>query len=63
MPAPEYRADQVGSLLRPPEVLEARTSYNNAGISLEQLREIEDKAILDTLNFDLPQLVSAKTVS
>ena len=50
MPTPEFRADQVGSLLRPPEVLEARTSYNNAGISLEQLREIEDKAILDTLS-------------
>ena len=31
-------------------MLEARNSYNNAGISLEQLREIEEKAILETLN-------------
>ncbi len=41
-----YRADQVGSLLRPPELLEART--NPAG-SREQLTAIEDRYILDAL--------------
>ena len=41
----KYRADQVGSFLRPPELLEARVS----GASKEQLREIEDRAILEVL--------------
>ncbi|HXW63314.1 MAG TPA: hypothetical protein VEJ45_11985, partial [Candidatus Acidoferrales bacterium] len=39
-----YRADQVGSLLRPPELLEAR----NAGDPAKQ-RELEDKHILRAL--------------
>ncbi|KKK36744.1 5-methyltetrahydropteroyltriglutamate--homocysteine methyltransferase [Mesobacillus campisalis] len=36
-----FRADHVGSLLRPKHLLEARTSFNNGEISAEQLREIE----------------------
>lgn len=40
-----YRADQVGSFLRPPELLEART----AGMAPERLREIEDRHILRVL--------------
>ena len=38
----EYRADHVGSLLRPKELLEARA---NPAIAAEQLREIEDRQI------------------
>src|SRR5580704_14513206 len=38
----KYRADHVGSLLRPPELLEAR---KNPSISPEQLRVIEDRHI------------------
>jgi 5-methyltetrahydropteroyltriglutamate--homocysteine methyltransferase len=41
-----YRADQVGSLLRPLELLEAR---NNPGISRRELSAIEDRYILDVL--------------
>jgi 5-methyltetrahydropteroyltriglutamate--homocysteine methyltransferase len=41
-----YRADQVGSLLRPPELLQARTI---PGVSREQLTAIEDRHILDVL--------------
>jgi 5-methyltetrahydropteroyltriglutamate--homocysteine methyltransferase len=41
-----YRADQVGSLLRPPALLEAR---NNPGISRGELTAIEDRYILDVL--------------
>jgi 5-methyltetrahydropteroyltriglutamate--homocysteine methyltransferase len=41
-----YRADQVGSFLRPSELLEAR---NNPAISHEQLTAIEDRFILDVL--------------
>src|SRR5579862_3899674 len=43
MPA-QYRADHVGSLLRPLELLEARHSA-----SPEQLRAIEDRHILRVL--------------
>ncbi|ETX03056.1 MAG: hypothetical protein ETSY1_01420 [Candidatus Entotheonella factor] len=48
MPVP-YRADQVGSLLRPAEVLEARAAYAQGQIDLARLREVEDRAILDVL--------------
>ncbi|ETX07127.1 hypothetical protein [Candidatus Entotheonella palauensis] len=44
-----YRADQVGSLLRPAEVLEARAAYAEGRVELAQLREAEDRAILDAL--------------
>jgi 5-methyltetrahydropteroyltriglutamate--homocysteine methyltransferase len=44
-----YRADQVGSLLRPPEVLEAHAAFREGTISLEQLRQVEDAAILTAL--------------
>ena len=44
-----YRADHVGSLLRPPELLVARDSHDSGQLSLEQLREIEDQAILQAL--------------
>ena len=42
-------ADQVGSLLRPPELLQARAEYQQGHITLEQLRKAEDRAILDAL--------------
>ena len=44
-----YRAEHIGSLLRPKELLEARESHHQAKISSEQLRDIEDKYILDAL--------------
>ncbi len=44
-----YRADHVGSLLRPPELLEARAAYGEGRISLDQLRAMEDQAVLDAL--------------
>ncbi len=44
-----YRADQVGSLLRPAEVLRARAELQAGRIGLEQLRAVEDQAILDAL--------------
>ena len=37
-----YRADHVGSFLRPAELLEARRS----ALALEQLHRLEDKHIL-----------------
>jgi len=46
MSAP-YRADQVGSLLRPPELLRARAAYAAGSLPESELRAIEDWAILD----------------
>ena len=42
---PPFRADHVGSLLRPPELLEARDRNARGELSPEALREIEDKHI------------------
>ena len=46
---PPFRADQVGSLLRPPEVKESRLRWKNGEISAEELRTVEDKAIAETV--------------
>jgi 5-methyltetrahydropteroyltriglutamate--homocysteine methyltransferase len=43
------RADHVGSLLRPPALLEARAARERGEIPLEALRAVEDAAILDAL--------------
>src|SRR5438552_7749441 len=48
MAAP-YRADHVGSLLRPDEVLKAHEAFEQGKMSLEQLRETEDRAIRDVI--------------
>jgi 5-methyltetrahydropteroyltriglutamate--homocysteine methyltransferase len=47
--ATPYRADHVGSLLRPPELLQARMAHEQGRITQEQLCQIEDQAILDVL--------------
>jgi methionine synthase II (cobalamin-independent) len=44
-----YRADHVGSLLRPPELLAAREAAAENRISDDQLREAEDAAVLQAL--------------
>ena len=45
----EYRVDQVGSLLRPPELIQARAAFGTKQMPLEQLRKLEDQAIGDIL--------------
>ena len=42
---PPFRADHVGSLLRPPELLRAREQIAAGEISRDELRAIEDEAI------------------
>jgi len=42
---PPFRADHVGSLLRPPELKQARDDFKNKKIPREKLKEVEDKAI------------------
>jgi 5-methyltetrahydropteroyltriglutamate--homocysteine methyltransferase len=47
--APPFRADHVGSLLRPPELLRAREDFAADQISGEELRSLEDEAIRDVV--------------
>ena len=49
MPHPPFRADHVGSLLRPPELLRARAEHQAGRISAEELRRVEDEAIRDVV--------------
>jgi 5-methyltetrahydropteroyltriglutamate--homocysteine methyltransferase len=44
---PPFRADHVGSFLRPPELLKARQAFAAGQLSADDLRETEDRAIRD----------------
>ena len=44
-----FRANHVGSLLRPPELLQAREKQQKGEINAAQLREIEDRCIRDAV--------------
>ena len=44
-----YRADQVGSLLRPDGLMKARRQRAEGRLSVEELRALEDEAILEAL--------------
>jgi 5-methyltetrahydropteroyltriglutamate--homocysteine methyltransferase len=45
----DYRADQVGSFTRPPELKQARAAFRSGQLSHDALRQVEDRAILDAL--------------
>ncbi len=46
---PAYRADHIGSLLRPPEMLEVRKKYDAHEISMDELRANADKWALEAI--------------
>ena len=48
---PPFRADHVGSFLRPASLLAAREQHKNGSISRVQLRRAEDDAIRDVVRF------------
>jgi 5-methyltetrahydropteroyltriglutamate--homocysteine methyltransferase len=48
---PPFRADHVGSFLRPPALLEARERFRKGEITREALRASEDSAIADIIRF------------
>jgi len=48
--ATNYRADQVGSFLRPQHLREAHAAQTNGTLPLETLRQMEDEAILGILH-------------
>ena len=47
--SPPFRADHVGSLLRPPELLAARQAFAEGRIEAEDLGKAEDSAIRDAV--------------
>ncbi len=46
---PPFRADQVGSLLRPAALAEARQQWKAGALSAAALKEIEDRAVRDAV--------------
>src|ERR1700733_9664020 len=46
---PPFRADHVGSLLRPPELLAAREQYRTGTLDAARLQQLEDQAILEVV--------------
>src|SRR5437868_14380627 len=46
---PPFRADHVGSLLRPAPLKEARAKRERGEISTEQLKEVEDREIVKAI--------------
>jgi 5-methyltetrahydropteroyltriglutamate--homocysteine methyltransferase len=48
--ATKYRADHVGSFLRPPELLAARQSFVEGKITEDDLRKVQDEAILKVID-------------
>ena len=42
---PPFRADEVGSLLRPPRIKEARAKHEKGEIGADELRKVEDSEI------------------
>ena len=49
--APPFRADHVGSFLRPKELLAARERQQTGEITREELRKVEDRAIRGIVKF------------
>jgi 5-methyltetrahydropteroyltriglutamate--homocysteine methyltransferase len=48
--SPPFRADHVGSLLRPPALLQAREDHAQGRLSAEDLRAVEDEAIREVVH-------------
>ncbi len=47
--APPFRADHVGSLLRPQRLLDARAKHSAGELSADELRAVEDDSIRDVV--------------
>lgn len=47
---PRFRAETVGSFLRPPDLLKARVAHSEGKLKLEELRAAEDRAILSVFD-------------
>jgi methionine synthase II (cobalamin-independent) len=58
---PPFRADHVGSLLRPARLAEARARFKSGGLDLRGLRAVEDEAILGVV--ELQREAGLRTVT
>jgi 5-methyltetrahydropteroyltriglutamate--homocysteine methyltransferase len=58
---PPFRADHVGSLLRPGNLARARARFKAGEIDLDDLREVENEAILDVI--ELQRETGLRTVT
>ena len=58
---PFFRADHVGSLLRPQKLLEARASWKGGELTFEALQNIEDEAIREVVK--LQENVGLKAIT
>ena len=58
---PPFRADHVGSLLRPAELLDARNKWRQGELSDEKLKSEEDRHILDAI--ELQHEVGLKVIT
>jgi methionine synthase II (cobalamin-independent) len=58
---PPFRADHVGSLLRPPELASARADFRAGRIDAEALRAVEDEAIRGVI--ELQRTAGLQTVT
>ena len=59
--SPPFRADHVGSLLRPPALLQARDDHAAGRIDSDELRAIEDEAIREAVKMQEDAGLSAAT--
>jgi 5-methyltetrahydropteroyltriglutamate--homocysteine methyltransferase len=48
---PPFRAEHIGSLLRPQELLRTRRAFEAGEVTADELREAEDRAIADAIAF------------
>jgi 5-methyltetrahydropteroyltriglutamate--homocysteine methyltransferase len=60
-PAPPFRADHVGSLLRPPALLAARDKQRRGGLPKAELKRLEDDAIREVVR--LQEEIGLKAVT
>ncbi len=51
LPTPPFRADHVGSFLRPKALIDARAQFAEGAIDADALRAVEDQAIADIVAF------------
>ena len=50
---PPFRAEHLGSLLRPKDLLAQRTSYEQGNVTYDKLEPVEDAAIKTTVDMQL----------
>ena len=50
---PPFRAEHIGSLKRPAALLSAREAFDKKSISAEELKALEDEAIVDIVKVQI----------